>query len=190
MQLQCSAGWLLGVEKRESPNYSERPPNTTIDLIVVHGISLPPGEFGGQGVRDLFLNQLDPSAHPYYATIQGLRVSSHLVIDRFGRLTQYVGFQNSAWHAGASSWLGRSHCNDYSIGIELEGGDTIPYTPMQYNTLVAVARTLMQQYTAITPTRIVGHSDIAPGRKTDPGPAFDWDYFRNRLLLQHTEGAP
>jgi len=153
-------------------------------MLVIHGISLPPDVFGGSGIDDLFNNRLDAHAHPYYKKIHALRVSSHLVIDRLGKIKQYVDFQNCAWHAGRSSWMGRENCNDYSIGVELEGSDIIPYTPMQYDVLIAVACILIEQHPSITMDRVVRHSDIAPGRKTDPGPAFDWDAFRRRLLSQ------
>ena len=161
-----------------SPNRDARPPGTEITLLVVHGISLPPGEFGGDGILDLFTNRLDPVAHPYYAAIAGLAVSAHFLIRRDGALIQFVPCGERAWHAGASAWKGRGRCNDYSIGVELEGADTVPYTDAQYAALAGVARALMQAYPAITPERIAGHSDVAPGRKTDPGPAFDWPRFR------------
>ncbi len=161
-----------------SPNCNPRPVGETISLLVVHGISLPPGRFGGRGVDQLFTNCLDPEEHPYYAGIAGLRVSAHVLIDRRGRMTQYVPFSQRAWHAGLSSFAGRADCNDYSIGVELEGTDERPYTQRQYRRLSVLARVLMRQYPAITAQRIVGHSDIAPGRKSDPGPGFDWSRFR------------
>jgi N-acetyl-anhydromuramoyl-L-alanine amidase len=154
-----------------SPNYDERAPGTVIDLIVIHSISLPPGEFGGRGIVDLFTNHLDPGAHPYYATIRALRVSAHLLVRRDGELLQFVPCTLRAWHAGVSSWRGRERCNDFSIGIELEGADDIPFTDAQYDVLVPLVRLLRAAYPI---TDIVGHSDIAPGRKTDPGPHFDW----------------
>ena len=154
-----------------SPNCDERPEDVAVSLIVVHGISLPPGEFAGDGILRLFTNRLDPRAHPYYATIAGLRVSSHFLIRRDGRLLQFVPCGLRAWHAGESTWRGRSRCNDFSIGIELEGTDSLPYTDAQYRMLARLCRALRKRYPIAD---IVGHSDIAPGRKTDPGPAFDW----------------
>lgn len=150
-------------------------------MIVVHGISLPPGEFGSKAVEDFFTGHLDSSLHPYFATIQTLKVSSHLFIKRTGEIIQFVPFNRRAWHAGESSFQGRTRCNDFSIGIELEGTDTTPYEIKQYEQLVRVIRILMQAYPAITADRIVGHVDIAPGRKTDPGPYFDWNYLKGRL---------
>lgn len=164
-----------------SPNCDQRPPGTVIDLLVIHNISLPPGEFGGPWIDDLFCNCLDPKAHPYFKEIQGLRVSSHLLIRRDGELIQYVPLEKRAWHAGQSEFEGRSPCNDFSIGIELEGTDDSPYSDEQYATLAHITQQIMQHYPAITPQRITGHSDIAPGRKTDPGPAFDWERFRRML---------
>jgi len=155
-----------------SANRDARPPDTEITLLVVHGISLPPGEFGGDGILDLFTNRLDPDAHPYYAAIAGLAVSAHFLIRRDGALIQFVPCGERAWHAGASAWKGRGRCNDYSIGVELEGTDDVPYTPAQYAMLARLARALRRRYPIAD---IVGHSDIAPGRKTDPGSAFDWD---------------
>jgi AmpD protein len=154
-----------------SPNRDARPDGTRISLVVVHGISLPPGEFGGDGIVRLFTNRLDPGRHPYFATITGLRVSAHFLVRRDGELIQFVGCLDRAWHAGASTWKARERCNDFSIGIELEGADAIPYAPPQYTMLARVIRALRR---ALPIEDIVGHSDIAPGRKTDPGPAFDW----------------
>jgi N-acetyl-anhydromuramoyl-L-alanine amidase len=155
----------------ESPNCDDRPEDASITLAVIHGISLPPGEFGGQGIIDLFTNRLDPNTHPYYASIESLRVSAHFLIRRDGELLQFVPCEKRAWHAGVSSWKGRECCNDFSIGIELEGADTIPYKPAQYHVLARVLKALYRRYRF---RYVVGHSDIAPGRKTDPGPAFDW----------------
>ncbi len=152
-----------------------------VDLVVVHGISLPPGEFGGPWIDALFTNTLDPDAHPYFRAIADLRVSAHLLIRRDGDLAQYVPFHRRAWHAGASNFAGRSRCNDFSIGIELEGADRIPYDDRQYSRLAAVVAVLRTTYPTLAPDRLVGHADIAPGRKTDPGPAFDWARLR-RLL--------
>jgi len=162
-----------------SPNCDARPAGTAITLLVLHGISLPPGEFGGDGIVRLFTNRLDAARHPYYATIAALRVSAHFCIRRDGALLQFVSCDDRAWHAGASTWKGRAHCNDYSIGIELEGADEVPYSAAQYAMLARLARVLMRRYPI---TDIAGHSDIAPGRKTDPGPAFDRARFA-RLLV-------
>ncbi|MFD2111690.1 1,6-anhydro-N-acetylmuramyl-L-alanine amidase AmpD [Thiorhodococcus fuscus] len=167
-------GWIGGALRRPSPNQDDRPPDTQIDLLVIHNISLPPGTFGGGWIDDLFLNRLDPSAHPYFAPIAHVRVSSHLLIRRDGALIQYVPCERRAWHAGASSFEGRERCNDYSIGIELEGTDQVPFTDAQYQRLADCTHWIRARYPAITRERIAGHSDIAPGRKTDPGPAFDW----------------
>ena len=159
-----------------SPNHDERPSGTAIELLVIHAISLPPGEFGGSGVEELFLNQLDPAEHPYYASIAGLRVSSHFFVRRDGSLTQFVPCGKRAWHAGESSWRGRPRCNDFSIGVELEGTDDVAFEPPQYETLATLTLALKRAY----PIRdITGHSDIAPGRKTDPGPHFDWPRYRS-----------
>lgn len=159
-----------------SPNCNARPAGE-ISLLVIHNISLPPGRFGGGYIEALFSNQLDPAAHPFFAEIAGLEVSAHLLIDRQGQMTQFVPFDRRAWHAGRSCYRGRQACNDFSIGIELEGTDDTPYTDAQYRTLTAVTRALLACYPALDVGRIVGHSDIAPGRKTDPGPAFDWPRF-------------
>lgn len=149
------------------------------ELIVIHGISLPPGEFGGPWIDDLFLGQLDPAVHPYFAKIAHLRVSAHLLIRRDGSLTQYVPFHLRAWHAGVSSFAGRERCNDFSIGIELEGTDTLPYSPPQYTRLTQVIQILKQVYPCLK--AIAGHEDIAPKRKTDPGPAFEWAGLKRAL---------
>lgn len=164
-----------------SPNYNERPDGADINLLVIHNISLPAGEFGGDEIEQLFCNQLDCGAHPSFADLIGLKVSSHLLIRRDGEIKQFVPLDLRAWHAGVSSFEGVTRCNDYSIGIELEGTDEVPYTEVQYQHLVKISRLLMLYYPGITVERIVGHSDIAPGRKTDPGAAFDWEYFRQRL---------
>ena len=157
-----------------SPNRDSRPDAGDITLVVVHGISLPPGEFGGDAIEKLFTNRIDPSAHPYFATIAHLRVSAHFLIRRDGELVQFVGCNERAWHAGASSWRGRERCNDFSIGIEMEGTDETPYAAIQYTRLARLAKALARRYPI---SDVVGHSDVAPGRKTDPGPAFD----RHRL---------
>jgi AmpD protein len=167
-----------------SPNRDARPGPSTLEMIVLHGISLPPGVFGGPEIEALFLNQLDWDAHPYFAEIRGMRVSTHLLIRRDGELVQFVPFHERAWHAGESQFRGRARCNDYSIGIELEGEDETPYDDRQYPVLVSVLRALSAAYPAITPREFAGHCDVAPGRKSDPGPAFDW------LRLYDAFGAP
>jgi len=159
----------------ESPNCDDRPPAAEVSLLVIHGISLPPGEFGGDDVLRLFTNTLDWAAHPFYETLRGRRVSAHFFVRRTGEIIQFVPCGRRAWHAGESSWRGRERCNDFSIGVELEGVDTRPYTERQYARLVPLAATLRRRYPI---AEIVGHSDIAPGRKTDPGPAFDWRRLR------------
>jgi AmpD protein len=161
-----------------SPNCDERPDDTAISLIVVHGISLPPGEFGGDGIERLFTNRLEHAAHPYYAAIASLRVSSHFVIRRDGRLLQFVPCGRRAWHAGESAWRGRLHCNDFSVGVEVEGADDVRYTAKQYRMLATLSRALCDRYPIAD---IAGHSDVAPGRKTDPGPAFDWGRLRREI---------
>ena len=165
-------GLLEGVRYLASPNCDARPVSTQIELIVVHNISLPPGEFGGAAVIDLFLNRLDPAAHVYYAGIAHLRVSAHFLIRRDGELVQFVPCAQRAWHAGVSQWRGREGCNDFSVGIELEGADDIPFADAQYVQLVALIAAIRARYPIV---EVTGHSDIAPGRKTDPGAAFDWD---------------
>ena len=187
LTLDAPGEWLDNVTRSPSPNCDARPVDCDIDLLVVHGISLPAGEFGTRHVRALFLNRLDPVAHPDFAAIAGVRVSAHLVIDRRGVITQYVPFSMRAWHAGVSTHCGREGCNDFSVGVELEGSDDVPYTGAQYESLASVARVLMQRWPAINAERIVGHSDIAPGRKTDPGPAFDWARLRGELARSVTE---
>jgi AmpD protein len=158
-----------------SPNRDARPSGTFVTLVVIHGISLPPGEFGGDAIARLFTNRLDPMAHPYYASIAHLHVSSHFLVRRDGRLVQFVSCNERAWHAGISRFRGRAHCNDFSIGVELEGTDHLPYEAAQYAMLVRLLKALARRY----PIRhVAGHSDIAPERKTDPGPAFDWARLR------------
>jgi len=171
--MTISQGWIEGAVRKPSPNQDERPPDTEISLVVVHGISLPPGEFGGPWIEALFTNMLPADVHPYFAHLQSVRVSSHLLIRRDGSMVQFVPFEARAWHAGVSSWKGRERCNDFSIGIELEGCDTVPYSSPQYKALERALIELMRAYPGIGPESVVGHSDIAPGRKTDPGPAFD-----------------
>lgn len=172
-----SDGWLQPVTYCPSPNYNARPDASDISLLVIHNISLPPEQFGGGFVQQFFCNQLPVDADPYFAQIAALKVSAHCLIDREGQMTQFVSLAERAWHAGASNHAGRSNCNDFSIGIELEGSDHIPYHQAQYFMLAKLTGLLQQRYPQITAERIVGHSDIAPGRKTDPGPAFDWHYF-------------
>lgn len=164
-----------------SPNYGVRPAGVEIDLVVVHNISLPPGEFGGGHIERFFQNRLDYDEHPYFDTIAGLEVSAHALIDRTGAVTQFVNFNDRAWHAGVSSWEERSDCNDFSIGIELEGTDSVPYTSAQYDALVDVVADLIRAYPELNRKGIAGHADIAPGRKTDPGRAFEWQYFFQQL---------
>ena len=182
MRIDPVTGLLDVARYQPSPNGDDRPPGTVADLIVIHGISLPPGQFGGSWIDALFTDRLDPSAHPYFQTIAGLRVSAHLLIRRDGELIQYVPFHRRAWHAGVSEYAGRLRCNDFSIGIELEGADDIAYDDRQYPALATVILALWQTYPAMTPERLIGHADIAPGRKTDPGPAFDWVRLRQLLV--------
>jgi AmpD protein len=171
-------GLVSGVRFVASPNCDDRPDGVQIELLVVHSISLPPGDFGGPGIEALFLNALDPAAHPYYAGIAGLRVSAHFVVYRDGTTIQYVACSKRAWHAGVSSWNGRSRCNDFSIGIELEGCDDIAFEAAQYDALARLTRALRRRYPI---SDIAGHSDIAPERKTDPGPHFDWARYRSMI---------
>ena len=175
--------WLRGARHLQSPNADSRPDPDDISLLVLHNISLPPGKFGGTFIEDFFLNRLDRTLHPYFDEIAQLRVSSHLLVRRDGSAVQFVPLNQRAWHAGQSQFLGRCACNDFSIGIELEGTDDSPFTDAQYSVLAALTQDIRQRFRAITPDRIVGHSDIAPGRKTDPGPAFDWTRYR-RLLAE------
>ena len=166
-----------------SPNFNARPDPDDVSLLIIHNISLPEGQFGGDYIDDLFLNRLDVSAHPDFQRLAlgGLQVSSHLLIRRDGDVIQYVPFHQRAWHAGRSSFEGREDCNDYAIGIELEGTDTVPFTPIQYEKLTKIIRILQVRYPRITRDRIVGHCDVAPGRKTDPGEAFDWQHVDNAM---------
>lgn len=181
VEIDRSTGLLEGARYVPSPNQDERPPGAEPELVVVHGISLPPGETGGPWIDRLFTNRLDPEAHPYFREIEGLRVSAHLLIRRDGEPVQYVPFHRRAWHAGVSSWRGRERVNDVSVGIELEGTDDLPYEEEQYHRLAEVVRALRTAYPGIGPDALAGHSDVAPGRKTDPGPAFDWDRLRSLL---------
>lgn len=190
MQMTCPSesptdidpsGWLNPVRRCPSPNFNQRPAGTEIDLLVIHNISLPPEQFGGPYIEDFFCNRLDHSTHPYFASVAHLQVSAHCLIRRNGEVIQFVPFNERAWHAGASSFGGRDNCNDYSIGIELEGADQIPYTEQQYEELSRLTCLLLENYASLSNERIVGHSDVAPARKTDPGPAFDWSYYRSKL---------
>lgn len=181
METKLTDGLLPEVQYLPSAHCDARPNHALIDMIVVHGISLPPGQFGTGAIAEFFCDKLDMAAHPYYSTIASLRVSSHLLITRQGEVIQFVPFTQRAWHAGKSFFQGRENCNDFSIGIELEGTDETPYEKVQYEQLARVIQTLRVVYPAITRERIVGHSDIAPGRKTDPGPHFIWQDL-DRLL--------
>ena len=181
-QFKVVDGQLMGARQIPSPNYNQRPEQTEIQLIVIHNISLPPSQFGGGYIEQFFLNQLDWSIHPYFQTIEGMQVSTHLLILRTGEVLQFVNFNNRAWHAGRSSYLAKKECNDYSIGIELEGSDDTDFEAIQYERLTDVIVTLQASYPK-TQRHIAGHSDIASGRKTDPGPHFQWASFRD--LLSH-----
>jgi AmpD protein len=181
LQVDPETGLMRGAAQVPSPNCDARPPGVDAELIVVHGISLPPGEFGGPWIERLFTNSLPLDRHPYFAEIGALKVSSHLLVARDGSLTQFVRFTDRAWHAGASCYAGRIACNDFSIGVELEGADTIPYEAAQYDALGALVAALCNAYPRLSPQRVVGHSDISPGRKTDPGPAFDWERARRSI---------
>lgn len=174
-------GWLHDVERVPSPNCDSRPAGADLSLIVIHGISLPPGEFGGPWINHLFTNCLPADAHPYFAGVCELRVSAHVLIRRDGQVLQYVPFTERAWHAGKSSWCGRDGCNDFSVGIELEGTDHEPYASAQYDALVGLVVALRRTYASLRTADVVGHEHIAPGRKSDPGPAFDWTRFNSAL---------
>lgn len=179
-KFQVVNGQLIGARQVPSPNYNQRPENTEIQLIVIHNISLPPSQFGGGYIEQFFQNQLDWSIHPYFQTIQGMQVSTHLLILRTGEIIQFVNFNDRAWHAGRSSYLGKVECNDYSIGIELEGSDDRDFEEVQYQQLIDAVVALQQTYPK-TDHHLAGHSDIAPGRKTDPGTHFEWQRFREDL---------
>ena len=182
MSINKKTGILDSAEFINSPNCDFRPENCDISLLVIHNISLPPGEFGGPYINQLFTNCLNPEEHTFFKEICHLQVSSHLLIRRDGHMIQYVPFHKRAWHAGVSEFAGLTHCNDFSIGIELEGTDTDAYEPVQYEILSDISQQILETYPAITLERITGHSDIAPQRKTDPGPAFDWQQFRQQLV--------
>lgn len=177
---QVRDGQLLGARQVPSPNFNQRPEQTDIQLVVIHNISLPPSQFGEGYIEQFFQNQLDWSLHPYFQSIEGMQVSAHLLILRSGEVLQFVNFNDRAWHAGRSSYLGKKECNDYSIGIELEGSDDLPFEMVQIDALTEVVTSLQAYYPKIQ-QHLAGHSDIAPGRKTDPGPYFDWAQFRNQL---------
>jgi len=181
LRVHVATGLLEGVRQVLCPHRDARPAGVVPELLVIHGISLPPGEFGGPWIEKLFTGSLPPGAHPYFATLAGMRVSAHLLVRRDGELVQFVPFHQRAWHAGASSYQGRETCNDFSIGIELEGDDNTPYATAQYSSAAAAIRALLAAYPGLDRSRIAGHSDIAPGRKTDPGEAFDWAALRARL---------
>lgn len=173
-------GWVPAARRVPTPNFDERPPGTPVDLVVLHNISLPPGQFGSGDIEAFFQNRLDPDKHPFFATIHQVQVSAHFLVTRRGELVQFVPCTQRAWHAGQSEFFGRPRCNDFSIGIEIEGCDDLPFTPAQYDTVAALVPALLAAY----PVRaIAGHSDIAPGRKTDPGPHFDWARFATEASL-------
>ena len=187
--LDVESGLLEGARQVPSPNCDARPSGVAPDLVVVHGISLPPGEYGGPWIDRLFTNDLPRDAHPHFGQVADLRVSAHLLVRRDGELVQYVPLHRRAWHAGASTWQGRERCNDYSVGIELEGTDHEPYESAQYAVLARVIAVLCRACPTLSPDRVVGHSDVAPGRKTDPGVAFDWPRLRT-LVRFELEVAP
>lgn len=180
---QVIEGQLIGARQIASPNYNARPAHSEIELLVVHNISLPPSQFGGGYIEQFFQNELDWSLHPYFQTIQGMQVSTHLLILRSGEVLQFVNFNQRAWHSGRSTYLGKKECNDYSIGIELEGSDDLPFQEIQYQVLAHVVTVLQATYPKLL-QHVAGHSDIARGRKTDPGPYFDWLKIR-RLIQQY-----
>jgi AmpD protein len=187
LKIEPATGLLLEARQVLSPHFDSRPAGVLPELIVVHGISLPPGEFGGPWIDRLFTGGLDPEAHPYFREISRIRVSAHALITRDGAIVQYVPFGQRAWHAGQSHYRGRPACNDFSIGIELEGTDHVPYADRQYESLGALVEALLAAYPTLSCDHIVGHNDIAPGRKTDPGPSFEWDRFRT-VLRSHGLG--
>ncbi len=188
LDVDPSSGLLRRARQVVSPNCDDRPAGVLPELIVVHGISLPPGEFGGPWVDRLFTNDLPADGHPYFAGIVRQRVSAHVLIRRSGEVVQYVPFHRRAWHAGESSWQGRARCNDFSIGIELEGTDHTPYEASQYAVLARLIDELCNAYPTLSADHVVGHSDVAPGRKTDPGPAFDWSLLRALMRFEREVG--
>ena len=179
--VDADSGWVSDARRALSPNHDQRPPDTEIDVLVIHAISLPPSQFGDDFITQFFTNCLDCNIHPYFKEIEELRVSSHFLIDRTGALTQFVSTCDRAWHAGLSRFQGREQVNDFSIGVELEGCDELPFEDAQYESLAQLTSILMNSYPKIAKSNIVGHSDISPGRKTDPGPYFNWDRFRALL---------
>jgi N-acetyl-anhydromuramoyl-L-alanine amidase len=183
MKYTLEQGWLHQARRVPSPNYGPRPTTCAPELLVIHNISLPPRCYGGDCIERFFTNRLDWNEHPYFEEIRGIEVSAHLLLQRDGQLLQFVSFDERAWHAGESSFAGRNNCNDFSIGIELEGVDDDPYTDAQYAVLAAVTNVLLAHYPKMAASKVVGHSDIAPGRKTDPGPAFDWQRYRAQLQV-------
>jgi len=189
LKIDSATGLLTGARQVLSPHCDARPAGTVAELLVVHGISLPPGEFGGPWIDRLFTGTLPPEAHPYFRELAAARLSAHALVRRDGAIVQYVPFGERAWHAGASQYRGRSTCNDFSVGVELEGTDDTPYTEAQYQQLAALAAALLAAYASLSAEHIVGHSDIAPGRKTDPGAAFDWPRFR-ALLSERLAAGP
>jgi N-acetyl-anhydromuramoyl-L-alanine amidase len=174
LRVHLATGLLEGVRQVLSPHHDARPEGMPPDLVVIHNISLPPAQFGGPWIEKLFNGQLPPDVHPYFATVHSARVSAHVLVRRDGEIVQFVPFHRRAWHAGASQYEGRSACNDFSIGIEIEGTDDIFFEDAQYDATRQVILAVTDAYPELSTTRVVGHSDIAPGRKTDPGPAFDW----------------
>lgn len=184
MKYTLHQGWLQQARSIPSPNCGPRPQACEPELLVIHNISLPPGRYGGDCIERFFTNCLDWEEHPFFDEIRGVEVSAHLLIRRSGELQQFVNFCERAWHAGQSCFEGRDNCNDFSIGIELEGADDDPYTDEQYAALSAVTALLIEHYPALDASRIVGHSDIAAGRKTDPGGSFDWKRYRDTLTAQ------
>ncbi len=184
-----SEGWLVPARHLLSPNHNQREADADISLLVIHNISLPPGQFGTGCVQDFFCNQLEISAHTFFSEIEHLKVSAHFLIDRHGDVTQFVPTTARAWHAGVSCFEGRESCNDFSIGIELEGTDDQPYTDAQYIALQGVTKALLSRHGELSVERIAGHCDIAPGRKTDPGPSFDWSRYRNSLQQLRGENS-
>ncbi len=172
-------GWCPQARQMPSPNHNDRPEGQPVELLVIHNISLPPGQFGGPYIVDMFLNRLDCDLHPFFGQLRELRVSSHFFIRRTGELIQFVPTGKRAWHAGVSSFMGRESCNDFSIGIEVEGTDFVPFEPVQYQTLTALTKALAERYPQMR--HVAGHEHIAPVRKTDPGPFFDWTGYRQSL---------
>ena len=183
------SGILAPARQCPSPNHDDRPDGSVISMLIVHGISLPPGEFGGDHIEHFFCNRLDWNAHPYFAEIEGMEVSSHLLIRRDGSMVQFVPFTRRAWHAGQSSFRGETRCNDFSIGIELEGDDQLPYADEQYEALTGVSRALLNAYPGLSARTIAGHSDVSPDRKTDPGPVFDWLRLYDGLAISSTRNT-